>query len=300
MTLNRRNLPDMKVLQTFESAARHGNFTRAAQELSLTQSAVSRQIRELEAQVGHPLFERLRGRVATTAAGAQLLPEVRRLLALAETTMRHATAVSEGETSLAINALPTFSARWLMPRIARYVAQNPKLCVDLTTRRDIFDFNAHHCDMAIHFGQPVWPGATCTYLCSEIVVPIAGGPLKDRMVRGPEDLIEAPKVHLNERPTLWTDWFARQDITLPQAHRGHWFDQFSLTIEAVKAGMGYALLPLYLIEVEVARGVLRPVLDMPHSTEQAYYIVIPEGRVAPVADLRDWLIKEVSFRPLEC
>ena len=87
----------MKVLQTFESAARHGNFTRAAQELALTQSAVSRQIRELEAQLGHPLFERLKGRVAMTRAGAQFLPEVQRLLGLAETTMRHATARSSSE-----------------------------------------------------------------------------------------------------------------------------------------------------------------------------------------------------------
>ena len=288
----------MKVLQTFESAARHGNFTRAAQELALTQSAVSRQIRELEAQLGHPLFERLKGRVAMTRAGAQFLPEVQRLLGLAETTMRHAAAIGQDDTILSINALPTFTTRWLMPRLARYVAQNPGLRVDVTTRRGLFDFDAHNCDLAIHFGHPAWPDATCTYLCSEIVVPVAGGALIDRAVHGPRDLLDAPKVHLSERPGLWGDWFARQDLALSDAGRGHWVDQCSRSSEAGRAGRGYALLPLYLIEAELHRGELRRVLDMPHSTDMAYYIVVPEGRAAAVAELCDWLIGEVDFRPL--
>ena len=288
----------MKVLQTFESAARHGNFTRAAQELALTQSAVSRQIRELEDQLGHALFERLGGRVAMTRAGARFLPEVQRLLGLADSTMRRATAIAAQDSILSINALPTFAERWLMPRLARYVARHPGLHVDVTTRRGIFDLEAQNCDLAIHYGHPAWPEATCTHLCSEILVPVAGGALIDRPVDAPGDLVDAPRVHLSERPALWADWFARQDLAPEDAGRGHWVDEFALAVEAVRAGMGYALLPLYLIETELQRGELRQVLDRPHSTDMGYYIVIPEGRAAPVAGFRDWLIDQVSFRPL--
>ena len=125
MTLQRRYMPDMKTLVTFESAARHGNFTRAGEELSLTQSAVSRQMRDLEEQIGKPLFERVRGRVVTTPAGNAFLKEVNQLLRLAETTMRHVTAGAQGETVVSINALPTFAMRWLLPRIPGFLAQHP-------------------------------------------------------------------------------------------------------------------------------------------------------------------------------
>lgn len=286
------------MLQTFEVAARHGNFTRAAEELSLTQSAVSRQVRELEEQIGKPLFERLKGRVAMTEAGEALLPEVRRLLRMAESTMRHATAGAAGGQVLSINALPTFAARWLMPRLPAFLACHPELRVDVTTLRDVFDFDERQCDLAIHYGRPIWPGGACEYLCSEIVLPVAGGALRDIPVSGPAALRDAPKVHLSDRPRLWSEWFERQGLDPKQTSEGHWFDQLSLTIEAVRSGLGFALLPRYLIENEIASGELRVVLDIPHDTEMAYYIVTPEGRADRAAAFRDWLISQVSFRPL--
>ncbi len=295
--IERRNLPDMKMLQTFEAAARHGNFTRAAEELALTQSAVSRQIRELEAQIGFGLFERVPGRVVATPEGRRFLHEVERLLAMAEATMRHARASQSESRILAINALPTFAERWLLPRLEDYLATHPQTRFDLTTRRGIFDFSATQCDLAIHYGQPLWPGAVCTYLCSEIVVPVAGGALRDAGEVTVADLALAPKLHVSERPSLWADWFATMGQTeLPQ--EGHWFDQFSLTIEAAKAGLGYALLPRYLIEAELASGALTVALEAPLATDQGYYIVTPEGRSQAVEAFRDWLLAQVSFRPL--
>ena len=296
MILQRRLLPDMRILQTFELAARHGNFTRAGEELALTQSAVSRQIRDLEEQLGKPLFERLRGRVVLTRAGEDLLPEVQRLLRMAERTMRHATAGAAGETVLSVNALPSFAQRWLVPRLAGYLAQHPRLRLDLSTRGGIFDFDEVQCDLAIHYGQPIWPGGSCTYLCSEIVVPVAGAALP--AVTRAEALAERPKIHLAERPALWTEWFGRQGVELENANEGHWVDEIALAIETVRAGLGYALLPLYLIEQELAAGTLRVALDAPYSTDMAYYIVTPEGRADSAAGFRDWLIGQVSSRPL--
>ncbi|MEN3792257.1 LysR family transcriptional regulator [Fulvimarina sp. MAC3] len=296
--LERRNLPDMRMLQTFECAARHGNFTRAADELSLTQSAVSRQVRELEAQIGVELFDRVPGKVVVTREGERFLREIERLLSMAETTMRHARAGGPGTEVLAINALPTFAMRWLMPRLPKFIADHPTTSFDLTTRRDIFDFSKVQCDLAIHYGQPNWPGATCTYLCSEIVLPVVGGALAKRVLSGANDLLDAPKLHLSERQTLWPDWFTAMGVKTSSSMNGHWFDQFSLTIEAAKSGLGYALLPRYLIEAELASGDLKVVLDSPHSTEQAYYIVTPDGRGAAVDAFRAWLLTQVSFRPL--
>nr|WP_240989619.1 LysR family transcriptional regulator [Salipiger mangrovisoli] len=288
----------MKVLQTFELAARHGNFTRAGEELALTQSAVSRHVRELEDQVGKPLFERLRGRVVLTRAGAELLPEVQRLLRMAESTMRHAKAGAQGESLLALNAPPTFATRWLMPRLPGFLAQYPELRIDLSTTTGVFDLDTRQCDLALHFGQPLWPGGSCTYLCSEIVLPVAGGALRDVTVARAEELGALPKLHVSSRATMWGDWFARQGLAQAEAQGGHWFDEFALSIEAVKAGLGVALLPRYLIEAELERGELRVILDAPQSTEQAWYIVTPEGRGEKAAAFSEWVLGQVSFRPL--
>ena len=114
----------------------------------------------------------------------------------------------------------------------------------------------------------------------------------------PEALAERPKIHLAERPALWTEWFGRQGVELENANEGHWVDEIALAIETVRAGLGYALLPLYLIEQELAAGTLRVALDAPYSTDMAYYIVTPEGRADSAAGFRDWLIGQVSFRPL--
>ncbi|MCA0922152.1 LysR substrate-binding domain-containing protein [Pseudooceanicola nanhaiensis] len=301
MTAPRRLVPDLRILQAFEAAARHGSFTRAGEELHLTQSAVSRQIKELEDQTGKVLFDRLRGRVVLSEAGRSLLPQVERLLSLSQATMRHALAGPAGEAVLAVNALPSFASRWLMPRLPGFLAAHPGLRVDLTTKRELFDFSRSGCDLAIHFGQPLWPGGSCTYLCSEIVLPVAGGALRDGPpVARPEDLIGRDLLHLTTRPGLWPDWFAAQGIEGAEALRGHWMDQFSLTIEAALAGMGYALLPQYLIEAELESGALKVMLDQPHATDLAYWIVTPEGHGdAPlVAAFRDWLVGEVRFRPL--
>lgn len=297
MSLQRRFIPDIKVLLTFECAARHGNFTRAAEDLSLTQSAVSRQIRDLEEQIGRPLFERVRGKVVLTGAGEDFLPDVRRLLKMAEATIRQATSSAETEKVLAINVLPTFAARWLVPRLPSFLDANKDLRLDISTALDVFNLDERQCDLAIHFGKPIWPGGHCSYLCSEIVLPVAGGALRSYAGAPPQVVADLPKVHLTDRPDLWTDWIARQGLET-HSDGGHWFDQFSLTIEAVKAGMGCALLPLYLIESEISSGELVVIADVPLSTDMAYYMVTPEGRVDETKAFRDWLIGQVNFRPL--
>lgn len=295
--MRRGLLPDLSTLQTFEAAARHGNFSRAAQELNLTQSAVSRQIKELEAQTGQHLFERIRQRVVLSEAGEQALPEVRRLLAEAERLMLHTLAAGPVTQQLRVATLPTFGTRWLVPRLPAFLAANPDIALTLESRDRPFSFDEDPMDLAIHYGKPLWPGAVTEFLCTEIVVPVAGRATAASLSGDIADIARAPLLHVTGRPRLWSQWF---DIYATGAGvwRGQRFDQFSMVIAAACADLGVALLPTYLIEPELASGALVQLFDAPMETENAYYIVLPEGRQRRRASvlLRDWLMRQVGPR----
>jgi len=295
--MRRSLVPDIANLQAFECAARHGNFTRAAEELSLTQSAVSRQIRDLELQTGLLLFERVRQRVVLSEAGARFLPDVRRLLGQSEQLMIRAVAAADKEEALSIATLPTFGARWLMPRLPRFLAERPSVALNIESRADPFDFDEEGFDLAIHYGKPTWAKATSTFLCSEIVLPIASAALvRDLRATEPTDLVNAPLLHLTTRPRLWPQWFEANGVSTDHGFRGNRFDQFSMMIGAVQANMGVALLPSYLIENDIRDGTLVPVFDLPMATEFGYYIVLPENRQHnTVANaFKDWLLTQVT------
>lgn len=292
MKISRSQMPDLAALQAFEAAARHGSFTRAAIELDLTQSAVSRQIKDLEAQLGIALFERIRQRIVLSAAGQRLRPEIEALLAgVAHLTLRAASG-RDVTGHLALATLPTFGSRWLMPRLPGFLAAHPGLQVSVTSRQGAFDLGAEGVDLAIHYGKPAWPGASCTYLCAETVLAVAAPGVAPGNAL-PDDL---PLLHLDSRPMLWPEWLGAQGQPVARGFQGHRFDQFSLLIEAALAGMGAALLPSYLIERELRAGDLRPLPGGALTTDAAYWIVIPDARASdPVAlAFRDWITAQVG------
>lgn len=297
MKLSRRLVPDVTTLQAFECAARHGSFTQAAAELNLTQSAVSRQIKDLENQLGVLLFERVRQRVILSDAGQKFLPEVRRLLNQTEELMVRAMASARADSTLSIASLPTFGSRWLVPRLPDFLKRHPDTVLNIASRSAPFDFDEQNFDLAIHYGQPVWARATCSYLCSEIIVPAAcPALLADHPVKTPEELVAGPLLHLATRPKLWAQWFEANDMDGRGAYRGNRFDQFSMVIEAATAGLGFALLPRYLIEQEIAAGTLSIVLDRPMKTENSYYLAVPEGKLENPISLafREWITEQVG------
>lgn len=291
--MRRRLLPDLGILQTFECAARHGNFSRAAEELNLTQSAVSRQIAELEAQTDQRLFERIRQRVVLSEAGQQALPEVRRILSEAERLMMDTLAAGPVTQQLRIATLPTFGSRWLVPRLADFLARHPDVALTVESRDRPFDFDDDPIHLAIHYGKPVWPGGVANFLCTEIVVPVASGAMAAGL--GGADLTTAPLLHMTSRPRLWSQWFALHHNGA-EVWRGQRFDQFSMVISAACAGLGVALLPTYLIEAELASGQLVQLMDAPMQTENAYYIVLPEARQGhrAAAAFQNWILGQVS------
>ncbi|MGH6858832.1 MAG: LysR family transcriptional regulator [Phyllobacterium sp.] len=303
MKLTRRLIPDIDILQTFECAARHGSFTQAARELSLTQSAVSRQMSELENQIGMLLFERIRQRVVLSDAGQKFLPEVRRLLGLTEETMLRAMAASQSASSLSIATLPTFGSRWLMPRLPAFLNNHPETALSVASRSRPFDFDEEPFDLAIHYGQPVWAHATCTYLCSEMIVPVASPQLcSANPVETPSSLASsAPLLHLSTRPKAWASWFEMQQADVATPYKGHRFEHFSMVIEAALAGLGFALVPRYLIEQELASGRLLVVFDKPLQTENSYYLVVPDHKKdnALVQAFLAWIADQVGVQSPE-
>jgi LysR family glycine cleavage system transcriptional activator len=295
MTMPRRAIPDLAKLQAFECAARHASFTDAAKELDLTQSAVSRQIKELEAQLGILLFERVRQRVVLSGAGRRFLAETRRILAQTEEAMMRMMTAPQG-SELRLATLPTFGARWLIPRLPSFLAQMPGLSLNLTSHARPFDLEEGAYDVAIHYGEPVWPQASCRYICQEQIVPVAAPSILAGRQRDARMLLRGLFLHLETRPAAWSDWFSLTSVEAPSSLAGHCFDQFSMVIQAAVGGLGFALLPRYLIEREIRDGELEVVLDLPLVTENAYYLVIPNRELEnPLVErFYDWIRGQVS------
>ena len=290
-------LPPIGSLVAFECAARHESFSRAAEELHLTQGAISRQIRALEEVVGVALFERVRQRVVLSEAGQAYLADVRRTLGeLGEATHRvMGFAGTRGVLDLAV--LPTFGARWLVPRLSRFLDRHPDVTVNLAARIEPFDFADEPFDAAIHVGQPVWAGGVLEHLMDEEVVPVARPDwLATIAAPAPADLVARPLLHQSTRPSAWADWFGSVGVTTDAAWRGPRIDQFSMIAEAAAAGLGAALVPRFLVEDELAHGRLAVLFPEPLRTRSAYYVVHPasKGRSALLRAFEEWLVAEAK------
>ena len=295
VNLSRKFLPSTSALAAFDSVARLGSFSGAAEELSLTQGAISRQVSGLEGQLGILLFDRTSRGVVLTEAGADYAKAVAGALAqirsasLTAMTKRH-----NDQLNLAI--LPTFGTRWLMPRIPHFVARHPEITLNFATRIGIFDFDRDGIDMAIHIGQPDWPGAECTFLMEEMVAPVASPAfLKAHPIGKGEDLLRLPLLHMASRPGAWSHWFESLGISGPPA-QGMRFEQFGNVAQACIAGLGVALMPLFLIDSELSSGQL--VEAFPHQVRSpsAYYAVAPMSKkdFRPVVAFRAWLLEEIG------
>ena len=288
MIAPRRFLPSVSSLLALEAVDRLGTATAAADELALTHSAVSRQLKALQDQIGVALLRREGKGLALTPAGAEYAGSIRDYLQdLARASLKIRAAGELSSLNLAV--LPAFGTHWLLPRLRRFAAEHPEITVNLGTRLSTFDFTREPFDAAIHFGRADWQGATHLELARESVIPACA----DSLLTGPvtvADLLNLPLLHLESRPGAWEDWFVRQGC--PAGHlRGMLFDQFSQMAEAAALGFGVALLPRFLAEAEFRTGRLRPVVDDYVDVDGAYHLVWPQLRSPsrPLAKLIRWL-----------
>jgi DNA-binding transcriptional LysR family regulator len=295
MIAPRRFLPSTPALQALEAVDRLGSATAAAEELSLTQSAVSRQLQALETQLGVTLLSRARKRLELTPAGARYAAEVRGALQrIAQASLRLSSDPRGGAVNLAI--LPTFGMRWLVPRLPGFAASHPNVTINMTTRITGLNFASEPFDAAIVFGSGDLPGTGRLHLAREQVIPVARADLlRGRAVNGGQDLLRLPLLHIQTRPQAWAQWFAAHGIETGQIS-GTYFDQFSTILQAVLHGLGVALLPDYLVAKELADGTLKQVVEGPAQSLGDYWLVWPEERAhdAGLAAFRAWLEEEVS------
>ncbi|MFJ6323301.1 MULTISPECIES: LysR family transcriptional regulator [unclassified Rhizobium] len=293
MQVPRRFLPSLSLLAAFEAAARTGSVTAAAKELDLTQSAVSRQIRALEEQLGVELFHRERQTIRLTVGGDAYVREIRDALRKISTASLNLRANPHGGM-LTLAILPTFGTRWLAPRLPRFLSTNPGITVNLVTRFSIFDFRLEPVDAAIHFGAAHWPGGELALLRDETVIPACSPQMRDEYrFQEAADIRKAPLLHLTTRPDAWERWMELNGVPSDAVH-GMLFDQFATAAQAAMVGLGVALLPEFLIEEELAAGRLVAAIDLPMKSSESYYLAWPKDREThpPLAAFRRWLLEE--------
>ncbi|HEV7715304.1 MAG TPA: transcriptional regulator GcvA [Steroidobacteraceae bacterium] len=291
-----RFLPSMSSLRAFEAAARHLSFSRAAEELSLTQSAISRQMRTLETLLRVKLFHRMRQRLTLTEAGIAYLPQVLDCLSRLEAATLELISHQGAGGVLNLAILPTFGTRWLIPRMGSFARAHPHVTVNFSTRAVMFDFATERLDAAIHFGDVGWPGVVSHRLMGEDVVLVCAPSLVRKRLRSLKDLAHHTLLQHTTRPYAWQEWFAAVGVQDINPLKGPRFEHFSMVIQAAVAGLGVAVIPEFLVPRELADGELVMPFVHPVRSAQAYYLVHPEEKrdLPALRAFREWLLAEVS------
>lgn len=293
----RRKIPGTELLIAFETAARHQSFTRAAEELSLTQSAVCRQISALEEFLGVQLFNRIKKRVSLSEAGQLYARQIRESLRQVEHDTLSLMAHRGAGGVLELAVIPTFATRWLIPRLGDFKASHPGITLDLATRAEPFMFADTPFDAAIHCGGPIWPGAHTEFLFGEEMVPVCSpGLLNGRAQIEPLELASLPLLHQSARPNAWREWFAVAGLENVNAMGGARYELFSMLVEAARAGLGVALVPRFFVVGEMASGQLLTPCPYVLHNQRSYYLVYPEskGGSVPLEAFSQWLIGQAE------
>lgn len=289
----RRRIPSTAALLAFELAARHESFTRAAEELALSQSAVCRQIAGLEDFLGVRLFRRTRRGIRLTEAGVSYSRHISaRLDAVERDTLSVMAHHGRGAT-IELAVVPTFATRWLLPRLGGFLARHADVTVNLTNRTRPFLFADTEFDAALYFGDAGWPGTEAHFLMRENAVPVASPRLlggRDAVL--PQEIAALPLLQQSTRPYAWRQWFASQGVQVGHDMTGARLELFTMLAEAAMHDMGVALIPPFLIRDELDSG--RLVIASPHAcpSDKAYYMIIPErtAGTAALTAFRDWLV----------
>ncbi|NIC06061.1 transcriptional regulator GcvA [Billgrantia bachuensis] len=295
--MSRRHLPSLAGLQCFEAAARHLSFTRAADELSLTQSAVSKQVAQLESILEHPLFRRIRRRLHLTPEGAIYLSEARKILAQVEMSTRYMQSYGGDADVLNVATLPTFGARWLIPRLNGFRFRYPNINLNISNRVEPFDMQQERVEVAFFFGHGAWPKAECIKLLDEEIVPVCSPlALAGMSVNEPLALTRLVLLQSTTRPEAWHDWFDAQGQYTEQSYHGPRFDTFYMALRAAQAGCGVALVPRFLAQEEIDEGKLVVPWSFSLKSRDAYYMAYPE-HMADLYKVRafiDWIGERIA------
>lgn len=288
-----RKIPPLNPLRTFEAAARHGSFTRAAEELLVSQSAVSRQILVLEGYLGLPLFLRDARGTRLTPAGERYFAEIGpafQLLANATERLHKAVA----EAPLKIKVYATFAAKWLMRRLPDFQARHPQIAIRIGTAVKPVDFARDQVDAAIQLGRGNWPGGDATRLFGDEIGPVCSPKLIAKPLQSPRELQNYRLLHSHYRRNDWPDWLAAAGVALREDGEPMSFPSSLLTYQAAVDGLGVAMGQLPLLEEELHSGALIRPLPQTLRRDLAYYLVVPRDQPidARLQLFRAWLLAQ--------
>ena len=297
----RRRLPPLNALRAFESAARHLNFSRAADELSVTPGAVSQQIQNLEDYVGVALFKRTPKGLLLTDPAQTALPALREAFDRLAEAASMLTAAVDGRR-LTVSVAPSFAAKWLVPRLGKFEALHPQVDVWVSAGMELVDFASGEIDLAVRYGTGRYPGLEVIRLMQETVIAVASPKLLEaHPLDALQDLADQVLLHdgspdADESFPDWTMWLAARGVKGVDGARGPRFNQSSLVIEAAVGGRGVALAKRTLAQADIDAGRLVAPFQIATAVDFAYYVVHPKakGRLPQVKAFVAWLMAEAE------
>jgi LysR family transcriptional regulator, glycine cleavage system transcriptional activator len=291
-----RRLPPLNALKAFEAAARHESFTRAAQELFVTQGAVSHQVKALEAELGLKLFNRERQRLVITEAGRGYLAVVRDAFdRIADGTERLLQRQRGG--ALTVSTSPNFAAKWLVHRLGRFAEVHPEIDLRVGATAVHVDFAREDIDLAVRHGNGTTSGLHVTRLCAEELFPVCSPKLLEGRngLRKPADLGRFTLLHVNDRQG-WSQWLNFAGAAGVDAERGPVLNQASMAIDAAVDGQGLALARSALAAWDLIGGRLVRPFDLAMPAPYAYWIVCSQAtaKLPKIVAFSEWLLAEAA------
>lgn len=304
-----RRLPPLNALRAFASAARHLSFTKAADELAVTQAAVSYQVRQLEEHIGRDLFRRLTRRLELTPAGIELQAAVDDAFDRIRGTVARLTEAQQDKV-LAVTSLFTFATQWLVPRLGHFQLLRPDLAVRLDSSTTLADLDLDF-DVALRSGSGSgsgrWPGVRAEWLMDFTLTPALSPLLADRAggLREPADLLRLPLLDCQHPEDIawWRNWFAQAGVRVDRLPGGPQFDKHGVTAQAAAMGQGVALVCPALFGADIAAGrLVLPFPDLMYRTDRSYWLACSERRAdePKIKAFRDWVFSEINACAGQC
>jgi len=285
-------IPSMQALRAFEAAARTGSLTKAAETLNVTHGAISHQIKALEDIVGVPIVERAGRGIRVTDDGARLAARLRAALADIADAVREA-GERNNPRQLRVSVTPSFAARWLLPRLAKFLARHRDIDLDVRSSNALVDFRRDDTDIAIRYGFGGWPDVHAEHILSDKYFPVCSPRLSPRLPRVPADL--ARHTLLRSDDEWWKPWFDAVGLDWPEPTRGPIFNDSALMLQAAVERQGVALARASLLGNDLKNGLLVRLFDIDVPAPRRYYLVYPP-RIAgspKLALFRAWLEDEM-------
>ncbi|PIE42420.1 MAG: hypothetical protein CSA47_00970 [Gammaproteobacteria bacterium] len=294
--LNQHNLPSTTALRYFVESAKYLSFTKASEELHVTQAAISKQVKQLEEILAVDLFIREKQRIRLSSAGEIYYKDAMRILReLEKITMKIRTYNNEVD-EIHIGILPTFSSRLLIPLLPKLYAQHPEIRVKLTTELGKIDFSQQPYDIVISFNELVQDDVAKFNIMDETLLPVASPKLvkEDRLLLS--QLEQIPLLTFLARPYLWNDWFSSVNRAAPAPRSGLMFENFQMLIHATISGLGVALIPEFMIKRDIESGLLKQVHSRTMHSKPQYFMAIPREKMQDekIVKFREWLLAEIK------